>query len=707
MKGALAQLDARLSRDRRAVRVPNVDSFADFLLHHARVKITAGPDAGRYTQYSFEGRESLIEICNVIDHVIGSQTGKALTDSTIVLAGGAQFGKTVLELNLAAYLAAVRFLSPGVYMPDDNLAAAIVDAKFRPDILDQIPWLAQMTQVGKAVNASGKSVNTKGAFLVTDGERKAVGLFRGLRKIPTSFSLDVVVRDEEDDIPRDKAQFLEGRMTASSMRLQIIVGTQRVHGTGQHKQWESGSQGVRMVGPVMKPCTGRVVEAHGHRYLKEVPPGWLNPEDEWPGICRCAVNGTPQPDDPRLGWEGDFRRPEAPDEVVATYTPDGTYYLAHPATGEVLDCHAPLWFHRRPDRLPKRQWSFRVAQIGTPAIDLSQIVKHWAKATGDAEAMVAFCCDRLAKPKSTAQALTPSILNRAREVDPYDIGDARTAVPRYAGLDTGDRCWFWLREVAGGADKRLIMPVQIALGDVVSRVLALCSLHHVSCLCIDERPAVSEARTLALMLNGLDGVDRWPQVDWKSRESWASFPSGLTWNGRTQRWQGMRCALVRFSKRSLGDGVSHSAHEWDENGSRRFVPLIECNRFEAIDSVVQEFLTPQENVVEAVKDAITGLTSVRQAPAMRLPRRLDGSPGILEVVDSHLLTGSVREKDAGTGELGEYVDGCENHLLLADAYSRLAEIHGGVETAVAPLAWATRSPLAAGSTLRDRKGRTW
>jgi hypothetical protein len=206
---------------------------------------------------------------------------------------------------------------------------------------------------------------------------------------------------------------------------------------------------------------------------------------------------------------------------------------------------------------------------------------------------------------------------------------------------------------------------------VVNRVRALCQSECVSCLFIDERPAVSEARTLALVLNGLENLDHWPRVEWLDRQCYVSLPGGLTWDGRNRRWLNLRCALVRFSRRTLGAGIEQTGAEFIEGAQTKFVPLIECNRFETIDRAVREFLTPAENVIEVVD--IGRARRVRQEPSMRLPRRAPGAPGVLETLDAHLLTGSQRSKDEKSGELGDYVDGCENHLLLADAYLALAE----------------------------------
>ena len=680
---AFAQLDAKLSPP-PAVHAPRVETFHQFLVEVMRVRIQSGPAAGTYGPYTFKGRAALEQIVHLIDHVLGSKTGKPLKDAKLALAGGAQFGKTTLELALAAYTSSCRFLNPIVYLPDDGIAENIVDAKFRPDVIDQIPWFAQMTRVGRAVNESGKAVNTKGAFLVTDGKRKAVGMFRGLQKPPTSFTADIVIEDEKDDIKPAMAKFVSGRMTASETRFHLEIGTQRVHGSGQNRVWSSGTQGVVLLATASTWATfdaPRYLRTdYDHVHVIEKPPGFINPEEAWPQICRLAVDGTPSRDDPRLGYEGDFRR-EGSDEAWA-YQPGQFFYYADPETGEPLDCDLPLWQHRVPGKLKQQLFTFRVAQIGTLAIDLQQIVSHWVRAVGDAEEMISFRCDRQALPKSASQALTPEIIERSRKADTFTMGDRRVA-PRYAGLDTGDRCWLIVRDTMSPADKRLVHAAQIAIGDVVARVPQLCVAHDVQTLFIDERPAVSEARTLALILNGLtelgEGQAAWPRIDFKNRAAHIALPGGLTWDGANQRWLGLRCAVVRFTKNQLGAGIEQGGVEFEENGITKFVPMIACNRYESIDRVVKEFLTPAENVVEMVK--VDGKPQVRQLPAMRLPLRTPGAPGILETVDQHFLAGSQRAKDAKTGEVGDYIDGIDNHFLLANAYSALAETIGGTAKA--------------------------
>ncbi|HXE42728.1 MAG TPA: hypothetical protein VN516_06855, partial [Candidatus Baltobacteraceae bacterium] len=81
------------------VDAPKILSFRDFLVEHARVP---GP-GGEYRKYSFEGREPLIAIVELMDDVLGSAGRPVQPDATIAICGGAQFGKSATELNLGAY----------------------------------------------------------------------------------------------------------------------------------------------------------------------------------------------------------------------------------------------------------------------------------------------------------------------------------------------------------------------------------------------------------------------------------------------------------------------------------------------------------------------------------------------------------------------------------------------------------------------------
>ena len=656
---ALASLNARIHQDTRAVVVPRVSSFREFLETQARVPM----GHGEHGPYTFSGREALIEIVDTIDLALGSKSGQPLRDATISIAGGAQFGKSITELNLGAYCTGIIWLNWGFYLPDKDLVDGMVDTKFRPDIVDQLDWFAAMTRVGKAMNKSGKAVNRKGAFTVTDGERHSQGMILGLNKIPTSFTFDVTTLDEVDDIKPAREKFVRGRMTSSKVRLTVKIGTQRVAGRGMHKAWKDGSQGV-----MMHKCPACGFE--------------LNLEESWPHCCRLAMDGEPRMGDPALRNTGDFRH-EDNGPTVATHDPAHRYYYACTRCGTVLKDFR--WVHRRPDQIRLRNWSFRVSQFGIPAIDISQIVADWERAVADPEAMIMFNCDRRAMPESTAQKLTDAILDRARRAEVYDLAPrARPGCASFGGLDTGRHCWFFAREVEAPHIKRVLHAEQIALANTVERTSALFQLLGLSVLFIDQGPETDLARTLALRLNGLDELRDWPRVPEKT-DAHLVLPGGLRWNGPLGRWENLRCAVVSFTKKKIGAGISQGFDVFEKGQGTVFVPLIECNRQETIDAAVREFLTPAENVSEVIVPR-NGQPFIRTEPALRLPRKGPGAPLILTTLDAHLLVGSEREA-APDGALGDYVDKCENHLLLANAYSRLAETVGGPASRSGPFAF--------------------
>jgi hypothetical protein len=677
---ALTGLDARIAKGAApAVDRPQRASFEEFLRKDARVPC----GGGNHGPYSFEGREAILGIVRRIDAILGSDASAGTADSTTVcedarppglpdallgVAGGAQWGKTILELNLAAFLTSQRFLNAGLFLPDENLVEGVVDTKFRPDVLDQIPWFAEMTQVGKAVNKSGKTANRKGAFMVTDGIHRASGMVLGLQKIPTTYTFDVTLQDEVDDIPEKNAKFVKGRRTSSDLRFDVRIGTQRVHGRGQNKVWKDGSQGVVIFGPAdFKGIDGEFTLPGDE--VTSADEGWINPEENFPGIIRCQLGAAPSVDDPKLAWTGDFRR-DGSDEIAAAHRPGNTYYLAHPDTGEELDRSHPLWLHRAPEKFEQRNFTYRAAQLGFAAIGLSQIVGQFQLAVNDPDEMIVFRCDVLALPQSLSQAITPAIVDRARGIDPYEarlrVEPGRVA---FAGLDTGDKCWLWVNEIESPARRRLIYAASIHAGDMVKRAASLFAQLGLSALFIDQRPLVSQARELALELNGLSGVARWPEAD---PANWITLPGGLAWNPLKKRWTGLRCAVVRFDKKQIGAGIEHGLDVFDEGGMTKFVPLIRCNREETIDRAVRSYLTPTEGVNDVL--AVGG---VRELPAQLLPVK---NGAIMETVEAHIITGSEREKK-DDGSTGDYVDACPNHLLLANGYADLAENECGERNA--------------------------
>ena len=638
------------------VVTPTVTSFREFLEKHARVKT---PD-GSYQPYTFAGREALEFVVGIIDRILGSPGGspsprEPISDARLTATGSAQWGKTLLELNLLAYAAGIQFRSVGLFLPDEDLVEGIVDSKLRPDVLDQQPWLNSLITLGKAENASGKTVNRKGLFTCTDGHRKSHGMIHGMQKIPTTFSFDIVIEDEKDDIPPTMSRYLTARMTASDLRFRLSIGTQRYAGAGQNKEFEDGTMHIGHF-----TCA-----ACGHKQ---------NPEENWPQICRLAVDDAPSVDDPQLTLEGNFKRNGLNDQDAAhraqrrqpgkthDFDPSGNFYLGCVRCGHELDRHKPEFIPQHPEREKLQHWSVRISQLLVAAIALKQIVADWChNAVKDPDAMKTFYVDRLGLPRSSSQQLDQKILDRARSLEHFDLSlSARPNTTRFAGLDTGDRCWLTVREIESKTIKRITWLEQLSAERVRARVPQVFELLGVSALFVDAGPLRDLARDLCFLLNGLTTFRPSPLPD--PERAVIHFPGGLTWDGANQRWRGLRCAAVEFTLKE-GKGVVHKLGITQDG---LFYPVIACNRDETIERVVNELLTAAENVIEVIDGKL------RTAPTIRLPQRGVATPKIIDTFDAHIVSGSRRERDE-RGHAEHFVDGCENHLLLSDAYSALAE----------------------------------
>jgi len=632
MSSVMDKLDA-FAANVSPVALPIIASFKQMLAAHARVKAGSG-----YVPYHFEGRELLEFVIDLIDEILGSDTGEPLKDASLAICGGAQFGKTVLVLNLMAYLLGVRFMNAAYYLPNKDLIDAVVDGKLRPDVIEQIPWFAPLVQVGKTINKLGKNVNRKGAMLCTDGVRTALGYVLALNKPATTVSADVVIVDERDDVPEKFAKYVGGRLAASNLRLEISIGTMRIHGAGQNKQFEDGTQHV---GILTCPCCGRK----------------QNPEESFPQIIRLALDGLPAKSDPQLTFEGDFKRPGA--GVGIPHSPDNHYYFGCIDCGAALDRSTIKPEAKFPDRAKLRRWSIRISQLGIGAMDLSQVVKRWNNAIKDPEAMIVFRCDVLAMPANTSQSLTPQVLERAHDASvELTLGEAPACAARFGGLDMGDRCWFSARQAVTPTRKEMVWLEQIALGSVISRVPALCNTLGLSALFIDSRPDANTSRTLCMILNGLVNYE-FPRIS-EPEKAYISFRNGLAWDGPAGKWRGLKAAVVEFTK---SDGGLQQRLRVTDDGL--MFPVIQCNRDQTIQRVVNELLTADEGVV----DVIGG--KLRTEPLMRTPANVPGAPAIIKTWEDHLIVGSQKVKDAQGIE--HFIDHVENHLLLSAGYAGLAE----------------------------------
>ena len=755
----IGRVARKMERKRAENQPPQINSFADFLEHHAQVKSGSG-----YIPYHFAGREALRPIVERLDHILASGE----TDASLAICGGAQFGKTVLMLNLLAYLVAVRFRNVGYYLPDDDLVSGLVDGKLRPDVLDQIPWLARLIAVGKTLNASGRAVNRKGAFLCTDGTRTALAFMRGLGKIPTSFSMDVVVQDEKDDLPEEHARFLAGRMTASDLRLSLLIGTQRYHGAGQNLSFTEGTQHIGLL-----RCAGC-----GER---------VNPETAWPGVCRLVVEGKPPVEWPCLTREGHFKLEGRSKKVeglqsdsvplpssftLLPFSPGQSYALCCPDCGAVLDREHQEWHALAPEREAQRRWSYRLSQLLIPAIDLAQIVAAWQQAIRDPEHMTVFCTDRLALPKSTTQTLTPAVLEAARgdyvlelrtknvELRSGKAGEGKlrtenlerrtanaesskfyalsstfsvlgSSFARYGGLDMGDQCWFVARAVGAKPPHAvwLLWAEPIAVERVRTRVPELFRELRLKALCVDAGPLRDLSRDLVFLLNGLDedavassedpgkniffsgsrrppgdgGINQVVSDSVVARSATGTYEAttALNWHAASEKWRNARCAAVEFTQRE-GQGLRHKLAKTQ---SGRIYPLLAAHRDETIERVVKELLPPDvgdPRLLERPDGTAERIPTQRFWLPAKTAQTCDETRATLDLYERHLLAGA-RQERSSDGKSLRYLDKCENHFLLATAYAALAELLapiGGEGRTVVPTFRAL--PTLRGAARRER-----
>src|SRR5690606_31273329 len=141
------------------------------------------------------------------------------------------------------------------------------------------------------------------------------------------------------------------------------------------------------------------------------------------------------------------------------------------------------------------------------------------------------------------------------------------------------------------------------------------------------------------------------------------------------KWKGLRAAVVEFALKD-GQGVRHKLGITQEG---KFFPVIQCNRDESIQGVINELLTLEEGLVHVVDG------KPRMEPILQLPSTGTGAAPASEILGQHFLTGSKKERNEKTDE-EHFVDNVENLYLLAATYARMAETIGGAAIAE-PFRW--------------------
>jgi hypothetical protein len=688
-------LDGKLNRSKRVGNAPRCDSFQAFLRDHAKVLQRDGTGG----LFSMEGRAPLQIVVDWLDKILrntldgqtveidGVEFGPGkLKGATMAVGGGAQWGKTILELNLMAYATAIRFCSVGNYLPDRPKVEEIVGQKFRPNVLDLYPWMAEMIQVGKVQNASGKTIDRKESYTVTDGERKAFGNFCGMHKPPTSITIDLALLDEMDDIPDRNVGYVDARMTNSPVHLTCFIGTQRVAGAGQNSRLKASSFHVKMV-PCPKCGREWCLEEEFPRCVRvksEIrnPKSEGNPKSEIRTQTAGAQPVRIQNSNLRISDFGtsDFHA-SSTSPLDPMISPEmghdrmATYYVACPECGAELDRDSGRYVAKHPERIAQARLGVRVSQLNISAISMQEIIGAWYAAFEDpsGNALGAFYCDRVAIPNAgAAQPITQAVLDDCRRLglgeteetaEPYAMSlrseirnpNARNPKeirnPKSESGTTGAQATGVQTSNLRISDFDFRISPRVAGMDMGPRCWFWCdeirSPLVSACVWAELIASGNAPARVPVLMNALGigclFLDAGGEPDLTKRlvlalnglENYS--PPAVPKNELLKMTLSLGAGLSWDGQRSRWRGIRAAAVLFVSGEARgveqaigftqegRIYPLIKCNRGESIQTAVNDFLTPAEGVVEMIKEEGGGQRTKGRNPASGLWPLTSGS----------------------------------------------------------------------------------
>ncbi len=310
-------------------------------------------DKGAFT---FEGREAMLEVVSALDEVLNNRT----PDQTISVLKGAQVGMTTLAIGFALYCVTIHRLNVGYFLPDQDFADRFDQTRVRSTLRRR--GLASLMRDGKYKGASPKGLKE---FPGRGGSRFLYIL--GLRDIGNAISipLDVLIRDEVDDLPADNLKWSNDRIDASPLALTLNLAVGRTPGAGIHAMFEAGDRRRWHV---------RCQACHAESVL----------EENWPKV-----------------FSGDA--------------------LACPACGGALDRGAGRW---EAARARPRHRSYRLSQLAIGAVRLDRVAAKWAAARLPSE-KARFRCSALAAPDAgDTQPISRELLRKLRDAAPYHLAEA-------------------------------------------------------------------------------------------------------------------------------------------------------------------------------------------------------------------------------------------------------------------------------------------
>ncbi|MCY3822326.1 MAG: phage terminase large subunit family protein [Nitrospinae bacterium] len=306
--------------------------------------------------FTFAGREALLEPAAALDEVLG----KRAPDRTVSVLKGAQVGMTTLAIGFALYCVIVHRLNVGYFLPDQDFADRFDQTRVRPALKRK--GLASLMREGNYKGASPKGLKE---FPGRGGSRFLYIL--GLRDIGNAISipLDVLIRDEVDDLPPENLKWSNDRIDASPLALTLNLAVGRTPGAGIHAIYEGGDQrSWRVICPA---CRAESVL-----------------EENWPQI----LSGNA---------------------------------LVCPDCSGSLDRGAGRWVAAR---VRPRHRSYRLSQLAVSTVRLERIKAKWAAARLPSE-KARFCCSTLAIPDAgDTQPISRELLRKLRDAAPYRLAEA-------------------------------------------------------------------------------------------------------------------------------------------------------------------------------------------------------------------------------------------------------------------------------------------